>query len=371
MKTRFLLPLLALFFLAASCEDEVPQFIEPEPGIDLSDIEYSPEDYVIEVPENYRDFSIPADNPMTLQGVDLGRHLFYDKRLSSDGSQACASCHLPAGSFTDNQPVSVGVEGNAGMRSSMPVFDLVYARNGLFWDGRTATLEAQAVEPVEDPVELFEDWDNVLNKLRNEPLYREKFRQAFGISNSVDITRDLATKAIAQFERAIVTSGQSKYDIYINGNPTVFNDAETRGLGLFFDFPNELPDAECGHCHAPPLFTTHEYQNNGIENVETLEDFPDKGRGEVTGQLFDNGKFRVPTLRNIELTAPYMHDGRFSTLEEVLDHYDSGGHYADNLDPNIRPLGLNDGYKADLIAFMKTLTDTTMINDPRFQNPFE
>ena len=369
MKIQFLLPLFVVLFVAASCEDENPPIDVPE-GIDLSELPYEPETYEIELPENYRVIEIPADNPMTVAGVDLGRHLFYDPKLSSDGTMSCASCHLPSASFTNNLAVSTGVQGNSGTRSSMPLIDMVYAKNGLFWDGRASTLEAQALEPVEDPIELFEDWDNVENKLRQDAAYRTRFRAAFGINNSSEIDRTLATRAIAQFERALITSGGSNYDRRVNGQGYFFSDSELRGFQLFFDEPNDLPDAECGHCHAPPLFTTHEYFNNGIENVASLSDFPDKGRGEVTGLLFDNGKFRVPTLRNVELTAPYMHDGRFETLEEVLDHYNSGGHYADNLDPNIRPLGLSEQNKQDLIAFMKSLTDTTLINDPRFTNPF-
>ena len=371
MKTRLLFPLV-LLFLAAACEDEQPNpGPDPVSGVDLSELDYAPEDYDLVVPENYRVFPMSAENPMTVQGVELGRHLFYDKRLSSDGSQSCASCHMPAGSFTDNRAVSVGVEGNAGVRSSMPILDLVYVKNGLFWDGRAPNLEVQAIEPVEDPVELFEDWDNVLAKLRAEKLYHRLFREAFGIHNSDEISRDLATRAIAQFERSIVTSGQSKYDRFVNGDPTVLNDAEIRGLELFFD--EVQPDAECGHCHAPPLFTTNEFINNGIEDVESLEDFPDRGRGDVTGQLFDNGKFRVPTLRNIELTAPYMHDGRFATLEEVMEHYNSGVHFTANLDPNVKPdgLGLSEQNISDVIAFMKALTDTQVTTDPRYQNPFE
>ena len=366
---RYLPFLLLLVF--AGCEDE-DCCVGPEPeGIDISSYDYSPESYELVVPESYREFTIPAGNPLTQAGVELGRHLFYDKRLSSDSTMSCASCHLSQLSFTDAAPVSTGVEGNQTLRSSMPLIDLVYATNGLFWDGRAQSLEEQAVLPVEDPVELFENWDNVLAKLRRDELYHRLFREAFGINNTAEISRDLATKAIAQFERTMVSSGTSLYDQVVADQGVFFNDSQQNGFDLFFDLPNDLPDAECGHCHAIPTFTTHEYMNNGIDSVETLSDFVDKGFGETTGQFIDNGKFRVPTLRNIELTAPYMHDGRFATLEEVIDHYNSGGHYAINLDSNIRPLGLSEQNKADLIAFLKTLTDTAFVNDPRFQNPFQ
>ena len=181
----------------------------------------------------------------------------------------------------------------------------------------------------------------------------------------------MAAKAIAQFERILISSGNSKFDrVFLRGEGFP-DDEEENGYDMFFDTTPELPDAECGHCHNTPYITTGEFFNNGIQDVNSLEDFPDKGLGAITGVLQDNGKFRAPSLRNIELTAPYMHDGRFETLEEVIDHYNSGGHLADNLDPLIRPLLLTEEQKNNLVLFLKTLTDEEFVNNPLFQNPFE
>jgi len=180
----------------------------------------------------------------------------------------------------------------------------------------------------------------------------------------------LAVKAIAQFERTIISSGESKYDKVIAGKE-VFTDEELDGFEIFFDIDEDVTQhAECGHCHNDPLFTTNEYFNNGIERVESLQDFPDLARGAITERDFDNGSFKVPTLRNIEFTAPYMHDGRFKTLDEVLDHYESGGHPAPNLGAVLRPLDLNTSNRAALLAFIKTLRDTVFLENSALSSPF-
>ena len=371
---RYLLLCLPLFFLAAGCDpDEGPE--EPQPsGIDLTDIDYSPTPYNLEVPSNFP--PPPADKvaAMTEAGVDLGRHLFYDIRLSSDGSMSCASCHLPSLAFTDGTALSTGVQGNTGRRSAMSLQNLIYENNGVQWDGGEPTLAAQALLPVMDPVELFDDWDNVESKLRAEELYQEKFRQAFGIENSEEIDRTLATQAIEQFLHSIVSSGQSVFDLRtIGGNGVFFSDEEAAGFELFFSGENNaaIKDAQCFHCHSGATFTVHDYFNNGLDEAPTLTEFLDNGRGDVTGEIADNGKFRAPTLRNIALTAPYMHDGRFQTLREVVEHYNSGVHYAPNLDPNLQqPLGLTDDEIQHLVDFMHTLTDTVMLADPRYSNPW-
>lgn len=339
-------------------------------GIDLTAIAYEPETYPLDIPDHFPTFAIPDDNALTVDGVRLGQHLFYDPILSLDSTKSCASCHLPELAFTDGSDVSVGVNGNVGRRSSMSLVNIAYAFNGLFWDGRTATLEEQALEPIMDPVEFVEDWENVERKLRRSERYQRLFRKAFGISSSDEITRELTVKAIAQFERIII-SGDSKYDRVEFGNNAAYTLSELNGRDMFFDADPFTPDAECGHCHNGTQLTTQQYVNNGITQVNSLEDFPDKGRGAVTGLVFDNGKFRAPTLRNIALTAPYMHDGRFKTLEEVIEHYDSGGHFAENLDPLIQPLGLTDQEKTDLLAFLHTMTDTSYLQNPFITNPFQ
>ncbi len=338
-------------------------------GGDLEDIPYSPVEVDIVPPVGFPAMSIPADNPTTREGVSLGRRLFFDPILSDDFSMSCSSCHLPGGSFTDQLAVSNGIDGIPGRRSSMSLLNIGFADNGLFWDGRVETLEEQALIPVEDPIELHTTWPTVIERLRDDDIYPELFRVAFGIKDRSEITKELAARAMAQFERTLISSGNSKYDRWIR-NEVEMTDEEYLGMVLFFDQDPTITDAECGHCHNAPLFTTNEYFNNGIEDTDNLNGFPDEGRGEVTGDQFDNGRFRAPTLRNIQFTAPYMHDGRFNTLEEVIDHYDSGGHFQPNKDPLIRPLGLLPYEKEALIAFINALSDTTFLENPEHQSPF-
>lgn len=334
--------------------------------------EYNPQTYEIDLPEWMPDPFIPEDNPMTVAGVALGRHLFFDPILSLDSTLSCSSCHDPKLAFTDGQAVSKGVLGIAGTRSSMSLVNLAFNKNGFFWDGRSETLEEQALIPIEDHIEMNETWPNVEQKLRRHTSYPAMFREAFGISNKSEISRDLAVKAIAQFERSLL-SANSRYDrvIWLNdGWPT---DSERRGQQLFFfeELPQNQQHPGCSHCHFAPTFTDNNFKNNGLDDVEDLNDFTDLGRGGVINNIYDNGKFRVPTLRNIALTAPYMHDGRFQTLEEVLEHYSSGGHGVINEDPNIQAFTLSEQDKKDLIAFLEMLTDTSFVNDPRFQSPFK
>ncbi len=251
----------------------------------------------------------------------------------------------------------------------MTLINVGFANTGLFWDGRSQSLENQALLPVEDPIELHEEWPNVERKLRNHADYPEMFRKAFGIERKNDITRDLAAKAIAQFERILI-SGNSKYDLVISGN-AVFTDQELQGHDIFFDINENISrHAECGHCHNAPLFTTNEYFNNGIQVPIAENVFEDNGLGAITGRIFDNGMFKTATLRNIFFSAPYMHDGRFATIDEVIDHYIIGGHPSDNLAPVLRPLTISDEDRAALIAFIHTLEDRDFLNNPEFQNPF-
>jgi len=362
--------LTAIFF---SCGDDK---MIVDSGVDLTNINYDPQEYIIELPVNpfipalsYPEMEIPADNLPTRDGVQLGRRLFYDPILSADSTMSCFSCHNQGLAFTDGEASSVGIDGISGTRSSMSLVDVGFNLNGFFWDGRSATLEDQALLPVEDPIELHAIWPEVIMKLKASAFYQQWFRKAFGIENSNEISKELAAKALAQFERAMVSSNRSKYDRVKRGELS-FTDMEILGESLFFDEDDSVPDAECSHCHQPPLFTTNLYINNGIENVSNLSEFPDKGLGMVTNDSLDNGKFRIPTLRNIEFTAPYMHDGRFQTLEEVIEHYNSGGHFAKNIDPLMRPLELNQEQKDALVAFMKTLSDRIFIENETFSNPF-
>lgn len=373
---------LYLFFfvfglILSACGDD--EGVTPDddgmPG-DLSDIPYDPVAYNLVVPQGYPQMEIPSDNPLTVDGVELGRHLFYDPILSADSTMSCASCHAPSGSFTDQLAVSVGIDGIAGRRSSMSLLNIGYVYEGLFWDGRSSTLEEQALLPVEDPIEMHNQWPNVVDKFKEHENYPTMFRKAFGIESRSEITKELAAKAIAQFERTLVSSGQSKYEQVRNVPGIFFTPEEQEGFELFIFEENEHPG--CTHCHKTfnQMFTDHRFLNNGIEDlggcdVEHLNNFPDIGLGEVTGNIFDYGKFRVPTLLNIAHTGPYMHDGRFETLEEVLDHYSSGGFCAPNLDPNIQPFPMSIEERDAIITFLHSLTDTVFMNNPAHQNPFE
>lgn len=336
---------------------------------DLEDITYDPTAYIVSGTENLGIIPIPEDNQMTREGVELGQHLFYDKLLSSTETMSCASCHDPQKAFTDGKKVSAGVTNEVGSRSSMSLINSAYYTKGLFWDGREQTLESQAILPVEDPIELFENWDNVEEKLKNHPEYPAMFRKAFGIEDSEEISRDLAAKALAQFERAII-SGNSKFDRWKNGVAAI-SEEELLGNDTFFDINPLLTDGECSHCHNKPLFTSNEYFDNGLQTADTYEEYVDKGLGGITGEDRHIGLMRAPTLRNIALTAPYMHDGRFETLEEVVEHYDSGGHVTPNRNELIYNLQLTEGQKEGLVLFMKMLTDTSYLDNPLLINPFE
>jgi len=336
---------------------------------DLTSIQYAPVDYDLQVPNHFPIMPIPSDNPLTVEGVKLGRHLFYDPILSRDSSMSCASCHDQAGAFTDNLKVSEGIDGIKGRRSAMSLIDIGFHTNGFFWDGRSQTIEEQAAIPVEDPIELHDMWPNVEQKLQRHSDYPAMFRKAFGITERSEISEDLTTKAIAQFERSLVSSGNAKYDRVVSGTD-VFTDEELRGHNIFFDIEEDISrHAECGHCHNAPLFTITTFANNGLDNVDG-GNLLDEGLGAINKVEFDKGKFKIPTLRNIFNSAPYMHDGRFLTIDEVLDHYISGGHSSRNLDPVLRPLSVNEEDRAALKAFIRTLQDDEFLNDPRYASPF-
>lgn len=369
-----------------ACNDPDP-VVTPYEG-DLLNIPYNPVAYNIRKPDHFPQVPMPDSNRNTVEGVQLGRRLFYDPILSADSTMSCASCHGPEGSFTDNKRFSLGIDGLAGKRSSMSLLNVAYVPAGsFFWDGRAFSLENQALFPVEDVVEMHNTWTNVISRLRRHPEYPMLFRKAFGIADSKEIDKFLAAKAIAQFERLLISSGQSKYDRYaFGGEVNLFDEEEIDGMLMYFDKTagTSLPDAQCFHCHGGITLSGGQFFNNGLDKVAALTDFKDKGRGNVSGKLEDNGKFRTPTLRNIAFSAPYMHDGRFSTLEQVLDHYSKNGEGVINEDPFIRQIGpvipgsnpvrhagLNAYQKQAIVKFLHTLTDTTFMNNPDIQNPFK
>jgi cytochrome c peroxidase len=307
--------------------------------------------------------ALPEDNPLTEEGVELGRRLFFDSRLSINNSQSCASCHKSSIAFSEPAAVSKGAEGKAGTRNAMPLMNLAW-KSHFFWDGRAASLREQVLRPIEDPIEMHESLSNVVVKLsaaRSEDLgdqtvpYPTLFGQAFGNSQ---ITADRIARALEQF-LLVQTSHGSKFDRVLSGADT-FSEIEQRGFELFhteFDPRREQYGADCFHCHGGPLFQSQTFANNGLD-MESI----DLGRYMATGNAADKGKFATPSLRNVELTRPYMHDGRFNTLEQVLDHYSSAVKRSRTLDPNLakhpdRGLQLSSADKSALVAFLKTLTD--------------
>jgi cytochrome c peroxidase len=375
--TRWLLLLAGFLVFSASSCDPDPVLVCPECPPDETDREITgpnlPTPYVLEVPDYMPAPILNPENPLTEEGIELGRRLFYDPILSVDSTISCASCHRQELAFTDGRALAVGVEGRMVNRSAMSLVNLAFNANAFNWDGSATQLWEQAIHPVENMFEMDESWDNVLRKLRRHPDYPQRFRAAFGVDRTSEITREMAAKAMAQFERTIV-SFDSHFDRVVYQNSEFFTEEEQLGAdSLFFveDVPLGVLHPGCGHCHNQPSFGNNRFSNNGIEDVASLDDFPDLGLGGVTGSRFDNGKFRAPTLRNIAVTAPYMHDGRFATLEEVLDSYAAGGHGVENEDPNITGFPMSDRERRALLAFLRALTDESMLTDERYSNPFE
>jgi cytochrome c peroxidase len=331
---------------------------------------YIPTPYELEIPSHFPMMNIPDDNPMTVEGVALGRKLFYESQLSGDNTQSCGDCHAPSSAFSDPNQYSTGIDGIQGNRNSMALINLGW-QNFFFWDGRAATLEDQILDPITNPIEMHETWPNAVSKLDASAEYRNMFYRAFG-QRGIDSLK--VTKAIAQFLRTMI-SGKSKYDVMYKNEynytlsqeeqaiyQTVTPD-ELAGYDLF----KSLNGADCFHCHNGPLMQVQKFSNNGLDAT-----FIDKGRGAITGNPNDDGKFKVPTLRNIEFTAPYMHDGRFSTLDEVIGHYSSGIQMSPTIDPLIEFAGQGgvqlDAFEIDLLKkFLLTLSDQSFINNPDFQ----
>lgn len=327
-------------------------------------------------PDHFAKILYPADNPTTEAGLALGKALFFDPLLSADGSVSCATCHQPELAFSDGRPVSIGISGRSGRRNSPGLANIGYLHETLFWDGRADDLESQALHPIADPNEMGGSWPLMISKLRAHSTYWPAFQRAFGLLQPAELNPDHVGMALAQFQRSLI-SANSKYDRVERGEAT-YSVTEALGHAIFFDLADEpgpifdgLPTGECAHCHIPPHFTNQRFFNNGLDEAPTLEEFADKGRGAISRSRFDNGKFRTPGLRNVALTAPYMHDGRFKTLHEVVAHYNSGGRYAENRDPNVFPLGLTPDQEAGLVAFLKTLTDSSFVNQPEYRSPFQ
>lgn len=365
--------LVAALLLAVACKREETASPEPSP--------FAATPYQLVLPSNLPPMEIPEDNPLTVEGVALGRFLFYEERLSGNNGMSCATCHQPGLSFTDGKAVSKGIDSIAGTRSAMPLINLGYSRH-FFWDGRAPSLEAQVLQPVTNPIEMHETWPNVVGKLQADAVYPQLFARAFG---TTQVDSLLAAKAMAQFIRTMV-SGNSPFDKYRRGEGLISPDAQM-GFTLFKlegGAPGEMipvagstpvvgqGGADCFHCHVADanLFTDDLFHNNGLDSSPG-----DPGRGAVTNDPADLAKFKTPTLRNIMVTAPYMHDGRFATIDEVLDHYNAGGHASPTVDPFMKftspdmELGLTPAKREQIKAFLHTLTDEEFLNNPAFQDP--
>lgn len=295
---------------------------------------------------------LPLDNPLTNEGVELGRRLFHDARLSINNTQSCATCHVAERGFAEPRRLSIGAEGQPGSRNAMPLFNLAW-KQSFFWDGRAKSLREQVLLPIQNPIEMHETLDRVSAKLSD---LTPAFARAFG---SPEITADRLARAIEQFLLTQV-SQDSKFDRTLTGQATL-TEHERRGFQLFhteYDPRHGQYGADCFHCHGGPFFRNTAFANNGLD----AHFAKDSGLAAVTHKPGDEGKFAVPSLRNIAITGPYMHDGRFETLEQVIDHYDHNLTASDTLDPNLakhppQGLSLSREDKSALVAFLRTLTD--------------
>lgn len=312
------------------------------------------------VPDHFPIPEIPADNPLTPAKVDLGKRLFFDPILSRDGDLSCGSCHFQENAFADPKRLSIGTDGLLGLRNAPALFNLVYHQS-FFWDGANPSLELQAIFPIESHFELASTVDEVLQRLKADPDYPRLFQYVYNDT----ITAKGLVQAIASFERTLISAG-SKYDDFLASglDSTIFTEQEWRGYKLFFSETDSDKHPECFHCHGGFNLDdpSGRFRNNGL-----YLDYEDEGRYLVTGSDFDRGKFKVPSLRNIEHTAPYMHDGSIATLEEVLDHYASGGQLHQNRDILMGNIAIDSLEKLDIIAFLKTLSDPGFLTNPDFQ----
>ena len=367
-KIRVILILSFALFLSQCKVDEIfpidDVHIGPNPNYDYGIYDDAP--YELQYPNHFADPAIPSDNPLTIKGVNLGRHLFYDKILSSGDVMSCESCHQQNKAFTNGSVTNTGMSnGNQVERNVMPLVNLAWEVD-FAWDGRKGNLEDKIDGTFKNPFSFNMDWAEISTKLKSHPDYPRMFHEAFGVK---DIAYDHVVKALAQFLRSIV-SADSKWDKFLQGlyNPSA---SEFTGFDLF-----QTEQADCFHCHpqSSPLFSDHIFRNNGLDSVQSENDFTDFGFGYVSNYAFDNGKFRSVSLRNIEYTAPYMHDGRMIDLESVIEHYNSGGHFSPTVDANMKHtgvgLGLSETEKTALIDFLKMLSDTSLLNKTEYSNPF-
>ncbi|MFN8416485.1 MAG: cytochrome c peroxidase [Cytophagaceae bacterium] len=329
---------------------------------------YSCKDPLVEPQSSFPGFVVPShfpapnysgapNNPITKEGFELGRKIFYDPITSKDSTISCGSCHQSFAAFANlDHATSHGIDGLFGTRNAPPIQNTAWM-NSFMWDGGINHIEVMPLAPLTNPVEHNETINNILVKLNRQASYREQFQQVF---KSSPITDQQMFYAFSQFMTMMVSSN-SKYDEYIKGNMSALTSDEVEGLQLF--------NSKCSACHTGILFTDGSFRNNGLTPTSI-----DSGRMHITNFEMDRNKFKVPSLRNIALSRPYMHDGRFNTLEKVLNHYSDGVVDSPTLDPLLKSNGnlgisLTDEEKQKIILFLQTLTDYTFVNNPLFQQP--
>lgn len=330
---------------------------------------YQATPYNLKLPKGFPPAIIPPDNPMSVEGVKLGRHLFYEKALSGDNSMSCASCHNQQRAFSEGKSVSKGINGVSGRRNAMPLFNLAFQEK-IFWDGRSLSLEEQSLITIQDPIELDGDLDTLISRLESRALYRGLFKKAFGDDK---ITSHRIAKAIAQFERTLI-SANSKFDKVIRlEDGTQFTSLEKQGQALYFS-----ETGDCFHCHGASETSflmgaygeSLQFVNNGLKM-----EYEDKGRAEITGKFSDVGKFKVPSVRNVEFSFPYMHDGSIPNLDSLVGFYNFGGYKHPNVNPNMKKAGEGRSWTPQqrnaLKAFLKTFTDYEFLQDTSYSNPFQ
>ncbi|MCF8426823.1 MAG: cytochrome-c peroxidase [Bacteroidia bacterium] len=333
---------------------------------------YDPSPYILKIPTNlgWSSFPIPADNPLTNAGVELGKKLFFDPILSANNTQSCNSCHLQSNSFADPNKFSIGAFGDVGVRAAMPLFNLGwtdkynFTPHHYFWDGGANDLERQAIGPIMNPIEMSnKSLFDVVARLQNHSEYPSLFRKAFG---SDSITSIKLAKAIAQYERTLISSN-SNWD-KAERRERLRTQSEINGMIIF-----GTEKGDCFHCHgnlSSPFFTDFNFHNNGLDAIPK-----DSGLYRITGIPADIGRFKTPSLRNLSFTGPYMHDGRFSNLMEVINFYDSGTKNSPTVDPMISKnfdkggLNLTPQDKIDLLNFLLSLNDTSFVTNPYFGFP--
>lgn len=373
MKKRLILACLFAAIVAVQCAkdpeivpvtEEVHAPVLPDQPYDyVSNIEGIPSSILV-APLSFLNDE-PSYNPTTNWGATLGRVLFYDKLLSANKTIACGSCHHQQNAFADTGAFSTGFLGGHTTRSSMAIINLRFSRT-FFWDLRANGLENQVIMPIENMIEMGMDTLLLVDRVISQSYYPPLFEKAFGTRV---VTSERIRYALAQFVRALV-SYRSRYDEGLNNGFVNFTQEESDGMNLFFS-----GQFACNHCHSSLNFYDRQAMNNGIDAI-----FADSGRAAITGDPDDLGKFRVPTLRNIALTAPYMHDGRFRTLSQVIEHYNSGIRPSATLDDRLttnatvggppRQMNMTAYEKSALIAFLGTLTDQSFVSDPKFSDPF-